>query len=802
MIVNIKDSMRVSGQPDLNNRGQRIWNRLREKRDTGMLSLERAKLVTASYKETEGLPMPIRRAKAFEKMVTEIPIYIDEEQLLVGDFAAKPMWAEWYPEFAVSWVLKEMESGEDFFKPESSEIGEMKEICDYWKNRTVESAYLSSLSEEEKKIFMENGEDGAWVYGISALLDRPGGYHVASYDKSISEGTIGILHRVEEELRATLVTDDESFQKANFLKAIAIVYRAIGHYSKRYAALARELAETAEKKRRLELERIANICDWVPVNPARSFYEAVQALWFVHVFLYLELRPAGVSPGRADQYLYSYFKRDIDEGKLTREEAIEILECLRVKMSTLRHFNKKSFRENTSAEAQFHNITLGGQTHDGRDATNELSYLFLEAALRTRTLHNTLSVRWHDTISQDFLLKAAELVATGIGFPAFFNDDGSISFSMGMGATLEEARDYAIGGCVVPIIPTSAGPYPPFVVSMGKCLELVLNNGFDPNTRKQLGPKTGTFEDFQTFDEVVDAFKGQVRHFSYQGAALFNLQRHYRAAMVPPVFNSGLVDDCIKSGKNVSADGSRFNYMYCLPEGMIDAADSLAAIKRRVFEEGSISKRELADALSANFEGKEDLRRLLSSAPKYGNDDDYVDTIAHGLYDWWRRMVAEMDASYGYKYLPCAYSVSLHHSYGARVGALPSGRLAGKSLADGSVSPAQGCDTHGPTAVINSAGKIDQYPILATLLNIKFQPTILKTRDDLKKLIALIKTYFAYGGRHIQFNVVEQKTLLDAQIHPELHRNLIVRVAGYSAYFIELDRGVQDEIIKRTAHAM
>ena len=296
-----------------------------------MLSLARARLVTASYKETEGLPVPIRRAKAFEKIVTEIPIYIDEEQLLVGDFAARPMWAEWYPEYGISWVLKEMESGEEFFKPESSEMEELKEICDYWKGKTVEDAYLSSLSEEEKRSFREMGEEGAWVYGISALLERPGGYHVASYDKLIREGCVGILKQVEEELQATPVTDDESFQKANFLKAIAIIYRAAGQYSKRYAALARELAKGADEKRKLELERMAEICEWVPMNPARNFYEAVQTLWFVHVFLYLELRPAGVSPGRADQYLYPYYKRDIEEGKLSREEAIEILSAFGIR---------------------------------------------------------------------------------------------------------------------------------------------------------------------------------------------------------------------------------------------------------------------------------------------------------------------------------------------------------------------------------------------------------------------------------------------------------------------------------------
>jgi pyruvate formate-lyase/glycerol dehydratase family glycyl radical enzyme len=783
-------------------RAQRIWNRLRDKRDAGMLSLARARLLTASYRETEGLPMPIRRAKAFAKILTEIPIYIEDDQLLVGDFAARPMWAEWYPEFAVSWVEQEIEAGEEFFRAQSSEVDEQKEICEYWKGRSVEGAYLSSLSEEEKKTFMQNGEDGAWVYGVSAQLDRPGGYHVVAYDKLIREGCVGILSRVEEELRATPVKDDESFQKVNFLKAIHIVYRALGQYSRRYADVARELAKTANKERKAELERIAEICARVPEHPARSFYEAVQTLWFVHVFLYLESRPAGVSPGRADQYLYPYYKGDMEEGNLTREEAIEILECLRVKMCTLRHFNKKSFREGTSAEAQFHNITLSGQTSDGGDATNELSYLFLEAALRTRTIHNTLSIRWHDKIPQDFALKAAELVATGIGFPAFFNDEGNISFSMGMEATLEEARDYAIGGCVVPIIPGQAGPYPPFLLSMGKCMELALHNGFDPNTRTQLGPETGRFEDLQTFDELLESFKAQVRHFSYQGAALFNYQRYFRATMVPPIFSSAMTDDCIPRGKSAIGGGARFNYPYYNAEGMIDAADSLAAIKRCVFEEGSVSKTDLMDALADGFKGKEEIHRALLSAPKYGNDNDYADTIAHDLYDWWRRMAAEMDASFGQKYLPCAYSVSLHHAYGARVGALPSGRLALKSLADGSMSPAQGCDTQGPTAVINSAGKIDQYPILATLLNIKFQPATLKTKEDMKKLIALIKTYFDYGGRHIQFNVVEKETLIDAQVHPELHRDLIVRVAGYSAYFNELDRGVQDEIIQRTEHGL
>lgn len=796
-----KKSVKASEQAKTT-RGQRIWSRLRDLRGAGMLSLERARLLTASYQETEGLPMPIRRAKAFEKILTEIPIHIDEEQLLVGDFAAKPMWAEWYPEFAVSWVKKEMEAGQEFFKAESAQVAEQKHICDYWKNRSVEGAYLSSISQDELQSMKENGEEGAWVYGVLSMLDRPGGYHVIQYDKLIKKGSSGILKEVDAELKLTHVTDDESFAKANFLKSIAIAYSAQIKYSQRYAALARKLAVKTDKKRRIELEKIADICDWVPGNPARTFYEAVQTMWFAHVFPYLELRPAGISFGRVDQYLYPYYKRDIEEGRITRDEALDILECLRAKISTLRHFNVKSFREGTSAEAQFHNMTLGGQTPDGEDATNELSFLFVEAALRTRTLHPTLSIRVHDKISPDFMLKGAELVATGIGFPAFFNDEGNISFLMSMGASLEEARNYAIGGCVVPIVPGEASPFPPFIINMGKCLEIALNNGFDPFTRKQLGPKTGKFEDTKTFGEVVEAFKEQVKYFSYKGAEQFNAQRYYRSSLIPSIIDSALTNGCMKRGKSTIAGGGRLHFPYCIVEGMVDAADSLAAIKKYVFDTPSTGKRELMDALSANFAGKEDLHQLLLSAPKYGNDDDYVDGITRELYAWWQKMIAQVDASYGRKYLPCAYSVTAHHAYGSRVGALPSGRLAWKSLADGSMSPAQGCDTNGPTAVIKSAGKIDQYPILATLLNIKFHPTALRTRDDMTKLLALVKTYFDYGGKHIQFNVVDKQTLLDAQVHPELHRDLIVRVAGYSAYFTELDRGVQDEIIERSEHLM
>jgi formate C-acetyltransferase len=351
-------------------------------------------------------------------------------------------------------------------------------------------------------------------------------------------------------------------------------------------------------------------------------------------------------------------------------------------------------------------------------------------------------------------------------------------------------------------IPGQSSPLEALFINLPKCLELTLHNGVDPRTGKQIGMKTGEFADFETFADLVNAFQKQVKYFSEQGATIINEQRVARAEIAPTMLSSAFIEDSIKKGKSCLGSGARYVLLGQVGVGMIDVADSLAAIKKYVFDEGSIKRRELLEALAVNFEGKENLRKLLLAAPKFGNDDDFVDTIAAELYNSWRRMVSEIDAPYGLKYLPAPYSVSVHGAAGKRVGALPSGRLAQVALTDGSVSPSPGADARGPTAVLNSAGKIDQPPLFGTLLNMKFHPSALKTREDLQKLLALIKTYFGYGGKHVQFNVVDSKTLRDAQAHPESYPHLIVRVAGYSALFNELNRSIQDEIISRTELTM
>ncbi len=422
--------------------------------------------------------------------------------------------------------------------------------------------------------------------------------------------------------------------------------------------------------------------------------------------------------------------------------------------------------------------------------------------MRTRTPHPTLSIRMHDKLPDDLALKGIELVSTGVGFPAFFNDSSCIPFLLDMGVPIEDARNYVLGGCVVPNIAGQVGPGQPISFHLTKCLELALHDGFDPHSGKQVGPHTGKFENFKNFDEVVNAFKKQTEHFSIEAATIMNIQRCLREQMICPVFNDALTDDCIKKGKSSLGDGARFQIHYHNGRTMINVADSLAAIKKCVFEDKSVSRKELIEALLCNFKGKENVRKLFLAAPKYGNDDDFVDTLCNDLYRWWREMVVNLDAGYGVHYMPAAYSVGGHTTAGERTGALPSGRLAGVSLAEGSLSPAQGSDINGPTAVINSCCKVDQSKILATLLNMKFHPSALKTVEDRQKLLALIKTYFDSGGKHVQFNVVDKNTLLEAKAHPEMHRNLIVRVAGYSAFFTELSPTMQDEIIARTEHSL
>ena len=804
MIQNMAQQVNIGEDKELT-RGQRLWLELVQRRRTEPISLERAKLVTASWKETEGLPIPIRRAKAFEKVMAEIPIFIHEEQLLAGNYGSRPMAAEWRCETTVEWVLKRFEAEVGMMKIKAEDVPVMREIAEYWKDKAIDSCFFRYIGPEEEKRFRKLDYLEALVRHLYQESLHGQGWVVPDYPKVIRKGLLGLLEEVESQIKATPFLDDASRDKRVFLEALTIVIHAAINYAKRHARLAGTLAMTATGERKAELEKMAEICERVPANPARTFWEALQTLWFCHLFIFFDTKESGVSPGRVDQYLYPYYRKDLEEGRITREEAIQLLELLRCHYSCYRALLESSLQEKGIGEANWFNCVLGGQTPDGNDATNEMSFLWIEAAMRTRSPHPTLSIRVHETMSQDLALKAAELSALGLGYPAWFGDRTTIPFLVNQGTTLEEARNWAVAGCTISCVPGRMTPAHVFFGNIAKLLELALYNGKDPRTGYQLGPETGRFEDFATFEAFYEAYRRQVQHALEEATADHNRARLFHPTVLPELITSLLIDDCIERGQPSNGGGARYQQgmWYLLPSGPIDVADSLAAVKKCVYEDRLITPKQLMDALAANFEGEENqqVRRMLLAAPKYGNDDDYADFIARDVYAMLDEELAKLKGPYGTTYVDAPHSVASHGNMGKKTGALPSGRLAFISLADANMSPCQGMDKKGPTAVVLSAGKIDQLPMQGSLMNMKFLPSSLQTKEDLEKLVSLIKTYLvALGGKHIQFNVVDRATLLDAQANPEKYLSLVVRVAGYSALWIELNRVVQNEIIARTEH--
>jgi pyruvate formate-lyase/glycerol dehydratase family glycyl radical enzyme len=793
-------------QEQTQSRSIRLWNKLIEARQTAPVSLWRGRLFTASWKETEGLPIAIRRARAFEKIMNEIPIYLDEEQLLAGNYGSWPMATElvWIPETTVEWLLERFEEGREGLIIPEKDIPELMDIARYWQDKSVEARYLKYIGKAEETREKELDFLGAFIGHILFAAIAAQGWWIPDYARVIKKGLLGLEAEIEEELNKIKLANEAALEKKIFLEALVITIKASIQYAKRHAEMARELAKSAFGKRKAELEKIAEVCERVPANPARTFQEAVQSLWFCNLLLYWDCKTEGISPGRVDQYLYPFYKEDIEKGRITREEAIELLELLRCQFSSYRLFSEATQRKFTAADANWFNCVLGGQKEDGTDATNELSYLWLEAAKNLGTPHPTLSVRVHENSNQDFLLKAVELCSLGRGYPAFFGDRSNIEFLLAQGVPLKEARDYGIAGCTLSGVAGQMAAARPMGINLPKVLELAMHDGIDPRTKRRFGPATGKFEDFKTYEEFYEAYRLQVRSYFREGTEYHKKGNLFHSQAMPRLFASLVADEnCIKQGQPQNGGGCRYQQgmWYVLPQGAIDVADSLAAIKRSVFEEKRITHQQLLEALAADFQGEQNqqIHRLLLSAPKYGNDEEYADMIAREVYSMMDKELGQIEACYGAKYVQSPHSLTGHGLFGMATGALPSGRRAGLALADGNASPAQGMDKNGVTAVLKSAAKLDQIPMQGLLLNQKMHPSTLKTEADLKKFITLIQTYLInYGGKHIQFNVINKETLLDAQAHPANYRSLVIRVAGYSAFWVELDSVMQDEIIART----
>ncbi len=793
-----------------NERIERLRKRLLV--DQYPLSFEKIRLMTDSLKQTEGEPQILRRAKALANVLENIPIFIEDGELIVGNGASRPMGVELDCDMAI-WPQDEIDAlREEGFVASEEDEAELQALNDYWKNSNLVARSGDLYDDERLWPFLQSGvvlppwksktqgSGGGYAQGGMGLGP---GFVLCGYDfaRVLNSGLNSIIEEAKAELARTRFGAPHSADKAYFLRSVIIAHEAIIRFANRFADLAAEMAHgEKDPQRKEELTRISETCRRVPAEPATTFPEAMQSFWFMFLLTNPQTTAAA---GRFDQYMYPFYERDKEEGRITDKEVLELLQCLRIKDMQLNRTSGRLLRQKNAGLAKWHNWTIGGVTPQGEDATNELTYLILQAALECPTPHHTITLRVHEGTPEPLMLKALEVVKTGIGMPAFVGDKSYIEFLLSHGVPLRTARDYIMTGCLdVNIVGRSRiGPYGMFIVPL--VLDIFMHNGVDPNTGLRVGLQTGEPESFASFEDLMAAFKKQLAHFMDLAADRNNIELAAARDLFPDPVRSSLMDDAITEGKDMLdrtmpfENGAVLNLI-----GMINVADSLAAVKKLVFDEKRVSMSELKAALAANWQGNgyEELRNEFLAAPKYGNDDDYVDSIARDLYQFWADTAATLETRLGGKHMPAAISITSQAPGGALTGATPDGRYAGECLADGTMSAMRGRDTHGPTALIRSAAKIDQVPYQSTLMNVKFHPSALKSTEDLRKLSSLIKTYFSLGGKHIQFNVVTTETLLYAQRHPESHRDLVVRVAGYSAYFVQLSKAVQDEIIERTEH--
>jgi pyruvate formate-lyase/glycerol dehydratase family glycyl radical enzyme len=778
-----------------------------------LLCIEKGRLITESYKENEGDSNYLKEAKALANVLDNIKIFIEPDELIVGNVASKPGGNE--IDYLTGPVTRDDIDGlkEEKWIISDEDEAEIKQLGQYWKDKTFAHKTGQIFDDERLWPFVQSGVTlPPWKYREEGWGTFLGGgmsistnlcLYVPDYATVLNKGLNSIIKLAEEKLESLRFTGADSVNESEFLKAVIIANKAIIRFAGRFSSLATEMATNeTDPTRKKELEKIADICRWVPANPARGFYDAIQSLWF----LFLMLNPnATIGLGRFDQFMYPFYKKDIDAGNITREQVIELLECLRIKdMQLLVVGSRNKQREKTAGLAKWHNMTIGGQTPEGKDATNELSYLVLDAVKGCQTPHYTVTIRVHPGTPDDLLLKALDVVKTGVGMPAFVGDKSYIEFLLDQKIPIEIARDYVLAGCLDASITGDSRISAFFMSVIPLVFEYFLNNGIEPRTGKQLGPKTGDITDFKSFDELMSAWKEHLAYFMGLIVEWNNIFTTVRVQSLPYVVDSSLMAGTFKDNRGMFdhkvlfENGSVMNTV-----GMINVADSLAAVKKVVFDDKKVTMKDLQAALAANWQGEknQEIRKLFLKAPKYGNNDDYVDSIARELYKFWADKTVTFDTALYGKHIPAAISISAQWPGGELTGATPDGRYRGDTLADGTMSAERGSDTHGPTALIQSALKIDQTPYASTLLNVKFHPSALASEEDLKKLCDFIRTYFDHGGKHVQFNVVDRDTLIDAQKHPENHMDLVVRVAGYSAYFVQLGKAVQDEIINRTEYA-
>ncbi|MCT4618025.1 MAG: glycyl radical protein [Marinisporobacter sp.] len=763
------------------------------------ISMERAKAVDRTYKKYEGSePVPVLRALALKEFMSTKELCINDGELIVGERGERPAATPTYPELCCH-TIEDFQIMNDrekiFFKVnEEAKKIQKEEIIPYWENRSMRHHILSNMTQQWKDCY------AAGIF--TEFMEQRGPGHTVADGKIYKKGFLTFKEEIEKAIEnLDFYHDDEALDRKNQLRAMSIACDAIMTLGKRYASLAKEMAdEEKDPVRKEELLHIAENCSWVPANAPRTFEEALQMYWFVHLCVISELNPwDAFNPGRLDQHLYPFYKKEVEEGNMTREKAEELLQCFWVKFNNQPAPPKVGVTlKESGTYTDFANINSGGLKPDGSDGVNDVSYIVLDVIDEMKLLQPSSNVQISKRTPQKFLKRALKIVRKGWGQPSIFNTDTVIQEMLRAGKTIEDARCGGNSGCVE----TGAFGKEAYILTgymnLPKILEITLNNGLDPVSGQKLGIETGNPADFETYEELFEAYKKQLHHFidiKVKGNRV--IERLY-ATKMPVPFLSVITDDCISEGKDYNAGGARYNTSYIQGVGIGNITDMLSSLKYNVFDHKKITMTELLEAVKANFEGHEDVQNLVKNkTPKYGNDDDYADDIMKEVFHAYYDEVTGRPNGKGGVHRINMLPTTCHVYFGSVIGASPDGRKAYVPLADG-ISPSKGADTNGPTGVIKSAGKMDHIITGGTLLNQKFTPNIVAGEEGLDNLAHLVRSYFKLDGHHIQFNIISKETLLKAQKNPDEYKNLIVRVAGYSDYFCNLDKVLQNEIIERT----
>lgn len=765
------------------------------------LFADRALSVTRSDRETEGEPLVLRRGKMIARILEEHQVAVQDGEVIIGTKTRKPRGSPVFPEINCAWVERDLDrlatrSNTPFFVDDETKRILRGEVFPHWRGRQVADRLMDAVPQR-----MWRADERGVLYHY--FRSRTIGHINAGYSKVLSKGFDLIRADAHRVLDAIPSSDPADIARRQFLESVLLVCDAVVAFAVRHAAAAREMAaREPDAARRDELRKMAAVCERVPALPARTFHEALQAMWFTHLVLNLETDGHAFGPGRFDQYLYPFYRHSIDSGEISQDQAQELLDLMWVKFDEITLAKDSGEAQTSSSYPEFQNLNIGGLTRDGQDATNPLSFMCLTALDHTRLPQPGLSAQISSRTSSRFLLRCCELLRLGLGMPAMFNSDVLVLGMVNRGKTLEDARASSLNGCVAGFCDGKDRMASSGYFNLAKCLELALNDGLDRLTGERLGPATGDPRRFESFEQVLAAYRAQVAHFVDEKVAYDNIVRDTYATHCPVPFTSAVIDDCIERSLDWHAGGARYKIATMSGVAVGTVADALSAIRTHVFERRTVTMAQLVDALDRNWDGCEVLREaLVNKTPHYGNDDDEADALAALTQRIFCDEVEAHTDVQGARYWVDLLPTTSHIALGEMTGATPDGRRAGTPLSEG-VSAVQGHDRRGPTAAAASVAKLDHARTNGTLLNMRINPECLRTTEDLRKLAALIRGYFDQGGHHVQFNIVDRDVLLDAMAHPEQHRNLMVRVAGYSDYFVLLSPDIQREILSRTEHGL